>query len=344
VPQLVAYIDKGNLDAAPSPSGEGLEMTTPHHNMDRERIERERKHLNHPWELHNFSQFDSNPTLLRQALKVFIMGKYKVGKTNLLRLMGVRNATPSSLKNTRGEVFLTDPSSEHKNTIYVDTEGFGQPINTSEPELRKHLILRHATLCADAVILVFPQLMIDDLQMFVRLLKGFQRHTGGPQLLVVHNLPMMISLNELREYMDVIERNLFGALTKGEARDRPQDGILRSSYAVSEETKIDVFHYFLGNQEDLPIYNSGLIKHIKSRLVTAHHREKHLVDSFVASLEGVSLQAYSFEDSLVQAPEYKTYFKSAQPSKLCVLSSQRVDNKSDKTSRQELTSYILVDS
>jgi predicted GTPase len=122
--------------------------------------------LNMPWVLTNYRHLPDN---MDDCKKIWIVGRYKVGKSSVLRALGVEDAEPANLQNTRGEIFLTDPM--WPNCIFVDTEGFEQPIDTSEPEFRKHFIMRHAHKASDAIIVVVPMLITNDLILFTKSIK-----------------------------------------------------------------------------------------------------------------------------------------------------------------------------
>jgi len=116
-------------------------------------------------------------------IKVWIMGRFKAGKSTILNKLGVKEAEGSTIKHTIGEVFLL---LDKEQILFVDSEGFEQAVNVDEPELRMNFIINHARKCADYILLVLPMMSTNDRKLMmksIRMLKG-QKF----QLIIIHNL------------------------------------------------------------------------------------------------------------------------------------------------------------
>jgi len=240
----------------------------------------EKDPLNASWTLHQYPLTND----FERRKKIWIMGRYKIGKSSILRWLGVEAAEPANLINTKGEVFITDPN--WPNEVFIDTEGFEQPIGTTEPEFRKHFILKHAHLSANMIILVIPQILIDDLKLFMKNVKFLAR--TRLELVIVHNLMIFDKENEIDEYSQI----LYKYLTNSGILSRINGKVL-----ISNHGDADVQHYFLGNHENkqVNIRNQEQLSRIKIKIEHIGGAARPFFKGIIDSLKVIGSIAYSFQ-------------------------------------------------
>jgi uncharacterized protein YifN (PemK superfamily) len=263
---------------------------------DREKVvgEPSVEDLNRPWIVERKNKLPSN---VDQFAKIWIMGRYKVGKTSLLNWLGVKTARPSNLDNTRGEIFYT--SATWPRMLFVDTEGFDQPINVTEPEFRKRLVLTHAHKAADGIILVVPMLTLGDMTLFHRNINAMRNKQHN--LFVVHNIQSVKSVVELRKYRDIY-RSAYDLPNNAERPHQQQ-----VAQRIDADTNVlvtthgtiggmSVYHYFLGDHDYLwNAWNRHQVKHLTQRVCGVASGGFPLIDTLRESLRLVGSSTYAFE-------------------------------------------------
>ena len=241
--------------------------------------------LNRPWIIERKERL---PIDVDTFTKVWVMGSYKVGKTSLLKWLGVHCARPSNLVNTRGEIFYTAPSWDR--TLFVDTEGFDQPINVTEPEFRKRLVVTHAHKAADAIILVVPMLTQSDMSLFNRNIKAMRpRRTS---IFVVHNIQFITTQHELNQYATMISK----IYQRPEERDLPvaPQTPFRITHHGPERQIVAVTHFFLGSMSYLQDWNMMCVRELASRLRHVQTQAFPLIRTLQESLCLVASSTYAF--------------------------------------------------
>ena len=247
--------------------------------------------LNRPWIV---ERKDKLPPDVDKYRKVWVMGRYKVGKTSLLKWLGIRGATPSNLIHTRGEIFYT--TSSWAKTLFVDTEGFDQPINVSEPEFRKRLVITHAHKAADAIILVVPMLSNHDMNLFQRNIKAIRSRRTF--LFVVHNLISITTFKELKEYFTIFgnifnrnDANLPEALQMSSSME---GNMLTTQHGIHQQG-VTVNHFFLGSKDHLHAWNMSCIGNLRVRLGHIQTQCFPLISTLKESLRLVGSSTYAFD-------------------------------------------------
>jgi hypothetical protein len=257
--------------------------------------------LNRPWLVERMRKL---PPLVDSFAKIWVIGRYKVGKTSLLNWLGVETARPSNLENTRGEIFYT--SATWPNKLFVDTEGFDQPEfrNVTEPEFRKRLVLTHAHKAADAIILVVPMLTVGDMTLFQRNIK--EMRSGRSTLFVVHNIQSITDVVELKRYRDIFACAYDGPINAelpAELRttQKVADDVLITTHGTGR-VGISVIHYFLGAHEHLwSSWNDKQVRDLSKRVGHIQSQGFELIPTLQDSLRMVGSSTYSFSgDNEVQ--------------------------------------------
>jgi hypothetical protein len=135
--------------------------------------------------------------------KVWVVGSYKAGKTTILNILQKDDHfKPSPITNTKGiEYLVTD------DYILVDTEGFNQPINTTEPMVKRDFVINHLRGWSDVIIFVVDRLMENDMIMLDRLLEITE--LNKQTIYLVHNVKSIKKEEVMMKYRDKVLIGLF---------------------------------------------------------------------------------------------------------------------------------------
>lgn len=231
-----------------------------------------------------------DPETYTEWTKVWIMGRFKVGKSTLLNSLGLRQAKSSNLDNTIGEVFLRD---EENGVMYVDTEGFEQTINVDDPELRMTLIINHARRCADIIIIVVPMMTISDQKLILKSITSL-RGTPSCRLLIVHNLMHLESEEKILSYKGRLE--IFFDLMKEQIG---LSTIRQKRHTITNYSgQVGVFHYYLGKNKKTQKWNETTIDELKQIIRVTPKRTEKLQESLKASLLSTYFWGYNIVGKL----------------------------------------------
>ena len=214
--------------------------------------------------------------------KVCVIGRFKVGKTTLLNMMGISNAIGDPLKNTKGVIFY-----KQDNVLYLDSEGFEQTIDVQDPELRMNLILNFLKRCGDVIIIVMPMMSINDRKLMLRIVE-FMKDLKF-KIIIVHNLKTLIA----REDIELYSKNLSSYLTSQNLK------IFTSQSEANFEMNINgivINHFFLGDTEKLDEFNRSQVEKIKS--FGDSRRCVSIKDSFKEALESTYFWIYNIKSNL----------------------------------------------
>lgn len=269
---------------------------------EEEKREEENRALNEPWILYNADTLKAKDPLLQfeSYKKLFIMGRCKVGKTQLAKWIGMKDAMPHNNINTRGELFYF-PDGPWRNWMVIDSEGFDQPINTVEPEFKKVFITEHAKSFADVIVIVMPQLLISDLELYLTQVESLLQTTR--KIIIVHNLQTFKTQHEITVYKKMFAKHIHEHYRFcGDADWR--EGNLSFSHFIHEgEDRVPiglaVNHYFLGNHDSSDIMPHNFLQLFQMRdaiLQSGNNvfRHEKLLKTLTDSITFTGKLSYSF--------------------------------------------------
>eukprot|EP00808_Paulinella_micropora_P010949 g80417.t1 len=166
--------------------------------------------------------------------KIWVIGKYKVGKSTILNLLtGKQDFMSSSIKSTKGlEMLLLGES------LFVDTDGFNQPLDVIEPYVKRDFITSHLKYCGSSMVIVVDRITMQDLQLLDYMTDLFAT-SHGMDLTVLHNLKTITNVQALEVYAEH---------TIGNLRD-PDQSVKHSPlhFEVFHGTNKSVSHHFIGS-------------------------------------------------------------------------------------------------
>ena len=234
--------------------------------------------LNYPWIIERKNKLPANVDAFK---KVWVMGRYKVGKTSLLQWLGVESANEVSYATSPVEVFHT-PSS-WANTLFVESEGMCQPIAVNQSEFHRKVVVSHAHMAADTIVFVMPVCGVEDITSFQCHLQAMQFRTNG--LFVVHILLSIDTHQELTAYATAFSRQYT-------TTHIPNRGVLTIQHKV-DQREVSVTHYFLGSKSRLYEWNTMCIDHLATQLRQVRPNGFPLINTLEESLRVVGSSVYA---------------------------------------------------
>eukprot|EP00808_Paulinella_micropora_P001313 g75565.t1 len=135
--------------------------------------------------------------------KICVIGTYKVGKSTILNLLtGKQDFMSSSIKSTKGlEMLLLGEN------LFVDTEGYNQPLDVIEPYVKRDFITSHLKYWCNSMVIVVDRITMQDLQLLDYMTDLF-RTSNTMDLTVLHNVKTITSVQALEAYAERIISNL----------------------------------------------------------------------------------------------------------------------------------------
>jgi len=154
--------------------------------------------------------------------KVWFIGSFKVGKSTIINEIISKNILISSdLVHTKGEEMVLSEikiNDEIKKYVFVDTEGFYQPMDDTNSSVKKDFIMNHMRVWSDIIIVVVDRMIEYELKLILDMMKLLSTHVGRlKKLIVIHNVKTMTSLQDLNNYaydmfVNYHNQNLFNTM------------------------------------------------------------------------------------------------------------------------------------
>jgi len=152
--------------------------------------------------------FDSLSKLTANKMKIWAIGSYKAGKSTILNLLSKGEYFKSSeVINTKGVEYLVA-----NEAVYIDTEGFNQPINSEEPYVKRDFIINHMRSWSDIVLLLVDRILDHELIMLDKLIE-FTAIKQNLCLIVIHNVKSIEDTQTMLNYVEKTKQG-FGDLSR----------------------------------------------------------------------------------------------------------------------------------
>jgi GTPase Era involved in 16S rRNA processing len=133
--------------------------------------------------------------LFKRKTKIWVIGKYKSGKSTLIEKMCKTHGLSHPTRNTKGEMMIID------DCIYIDTEGFNQPLSNEDPYFKKDLIIEHLNESCDQLIFVVNRVDSHDASLLQELYDVYLNSQSIKSFIVVHNVSNVKKSSELSEHV-----------------------------------------------------------------------------------------------------------------------------------------------
>jgi len=207
------------------------------------------------WCLKNIT-IDNLDDKLSNKNKVCVMGPFKTGKSMVIEILGNLDYRLSSeIISTKGIHFHIVESSQ---TVFMDTEGFHQPLNTSEPFIKRDFITEFVKRVANTIIIVMDRLTTHDIDSFNKLKSFYQNNNSFGRMIVIHNIKTIHNEENLKTYQDNLNDH-FNCKKKGDWFSTQEASTVALKRKVVE-------HYFVGNKFSLKDIFNKVMNEIKTKL------------------------------------------------------------------------------
>eukprot|EP00808_Paulinella_micropora_P001312 g75563.t1 len=230
--------------------------------------------------------------------KICVIGTYKVGKSTILNLLtGKQDFMSSSIKSTKGlEMLLLGEN------LFVDTEGYNQPLDVIEPYVKRDFITSHLKYWCNSMVIVVDRITMQDLQLLDYMTDLF-RTSNTMDLTVLHNVKTITSVQALEAYAERIISNLrdmsSGVGSAGGSEDANAENAehhLDTSvkqhsplhFEVFHDTNKSVSHHFIGSLQHAAHWRGSFEAFVKTIKVA-----KRSTTEFGQSVRLAATEVYS---------------------------------------------------
>jgi hypothetical protein len=176
---------------------------------------------------------------------------------------------------TKGLEFYLD----EKNVIWIDTEGFYQPLDDDEPGVKQDFILNFMSNWCDVLVIVIERTLTHELELINKILRHHLMVRNFQQIYVLHNVKSLNNFMELKALVEVTRRNmtrLYGTNIQSD-NDFQFKQYLTNTLAIKHifigninHSKLfqpqiqDIQNYIKGCNSSLRVFNDILEESIKS--------------------------------------------------------------------------------
>jgi len=186
------------------------------------------------------------PSEQRQGVVVTVLGAYNRGKSFLLRKLCKIKLPNGNLIHTEG-ISITAGRENYTNIVFLDTAGTDTPVKNDEIEYKRATeallreVLLHLSTC---ILIVVNRLRATDQIYIKQILKYCRNHENKKNIIIVHNLLDIETIEDVNEIINKEIKITFGAIE--ETIQLVANGTSRSiNYFTSKQQGVDVRHYVL---------------------------------------------------------------------------------------------------